>query len=186
MQLPEVWKVDEKGSISMRCELNIPEPNVKGVWGSASFIGCNGNIIACAQDGEWKSFVLTSESHITDTTDIVHFWRDTTGEFAFEHFHSLNARGEQSNDIEDQIIRDEGRYKNGKRDKAIFAWTLKSGQALPIMASGYMGRLSTWSPRTDQEVDIQYTQTDDKPTTVRRYKNCGIYLLIPIQWQPFT
>lgn len=53
IKAPEVWSIDTKGTISRRCRLSVPVSKPTGVWGSASFVGHDEKLIACAEDGEY-------------------------------------------------------------------------------------------------------------------------------------
>lgn len=66
--MPEVWSIDDNGTISRRRELSLTHEDQHGssgsaaatdspradhgVWGSSSFVGRNEQLIACAKDGE--------------------------------------------------------------------------------------------------------------------------------------
>lgn len=94
---------------------------------------------------------------------VIHFWKDTTGNFGFQHFHSLHIRDVESENKHENGSDDDD--VNEKREEAVFAWTMNSGQ--PMMASGYMGLLRVWSPNRNQEGTTP--ELFNRATTVRHY-----------------
>lgn len=90
---------------------------------------------------------------------VVHFWKDTTGNFGFEHFHSLSIHdgaGERDEDDSDSD-NDDDDNDDDKGKEAVLSWTLNAGP--PMMASGYMGLLKGWSFGQNQSTKDKATST---------------------------
>lgn len=110
---------------------------------------------------------------------VVHFWKDTTGDFAFEHFHSLPIHdGEHDEDDSDSDSDsdsdDDDSDDDDKGKKAVLSWTVNAGS--PTMASGYLGVLKEWSFGKSQQEDIPGSlEGDNKATTVSGYATAPIF-----------
>lgn len=87
----------------------------------------------------------------------MHFWEDTTGNFGFEHFHSLSIHDgagddDNNNDDSDSDSDDDDVNRDDDKGKeAVFTWSFNSGQ--PVMASGYLGLLREWFSQGGSSAD---------------------------------
>lgn len=107
--------------------------------------------------------ILLYNSYQRLQAGIIHFWKDTTDDFGFEHFYSLHIHVVDGENEHGNHSDDDG--DNEKGEEAVFDWTLNSGQ--PMMASGYMGLLRVWSPNRNQEGTTP--ELLNRATTVRHY-----------------